>query len=249
MDIKLIRNATLRVTYSGRGFLIDPFLMPKHSIESFAGISPNPLVDLPCTPNDVVDGIEMVVISHLHPDHFDLIAQQLIPDETQVFCQPSDETMLKGGGFQTVTAINNSIVWEGITITRTSGQHGTGIWLQQMGSVSGFVFDSEDEPTVYWAGDTIMFEGVRQVLREKRPNIIITHSGGARFPGSEPIIMDDEQTIALCKDVPYAIVIAVHMEALDHCSVSRVQLRELAEQYGIGNDRLLIPSDGETICL
>lgn len=249
MKIQLIRNATLKINYSEKFFIIDPFLMPKHTIESFAGISLNPILDLPSTPEQVLEGISMVMVSHLHPDHFDPLVIQLLPNDTQIFCQPSDESLLRRAGFSSVKAIEASTEWNGINIIRTPGQHGTGIWAQQMGNVSGFVFQAKNEPTVYWAGDTILYEGVREVLVQIKPDIVITHSGGAKFPGSDPIIMNDEQTIALCKEAPQATIIATHMEALDHCTVSRKQLRELAEKSGIKSDKLLIPSDGQIISI
>lgn len=247
MKLQLIRNATLRITYAGRQFVTDPFLASKHTISSFAGKSPNPLVDLPCTPEEVVGGVETAIISHLHPDHFDPLAQQLLPKEIQVFCQPGDEFMLAGMGFQNVRAIQNSINWQGIKLTRTPGQHGTGFWAEQMGNVSGFVFQAEEESTLYWAGDTIWYEAVEEVITDFKPDIIITHSGGARFGDDDPIIMDAEQTIAVCKAATEAIVIAIHMETLDHLTVSRTDLRTLAESEGIKLNQLLIPADGETL--
>ena len=249
MNIQLIRNATLRVNYAGKEFVIDPFLAPRHSIESFAGVSPNPTVDLPCAPGEVVDGVDMVIVSHLHPDHFDSLAQQLLPNDIRMFCQPGDEGILRQIGFGSAQAIETSVEWDDIKISRTPGRHGTGVWAQQMGNVSGFVFEARGEPLVYWAGDTIYYEDVRQVLRDFGPDIIITHSGGAEFPGSGPIIMDGEQTIALSLDNPQATVVATHLESLDHCTVTRAKLRELAVQSGIPDERLLIPGDGESISL
>ena len=73
-----------------------------------------------------------------------------------------------------------------------------------------------------------------------------------RFPSSlvgdgEPIVMDGEQTVAVCLAAPKATVVAIHMESLDHGTVSRKALRALAESNGISASRLLIPADGETI--
>jgi hypothetical protein len=59
--------------------------------------------------------------------------------------------------------------------------------------------------------------------------------------------MDAEQTISLCQAAPNAVVVATHMEALDHGTVARADLRALAEKEGIGDDRLLIPLDGEVL--
>ena len=249
MKIRLFRNATLRITYAGKEFIIDPFLLPKDTIPSFAGISNNPTVDLPCAPEEVVDGAEMTIVSHMHPDHFDQLAAQLLPSEVTLFCQPGDEDMIRQFGMTGASPITDSTTWEGITITRTPGQHGTGVMAQQMGKVSGFVFQADGEPTVYWAGDTILYDGVRQVIKDIEPDVIITHSGGAQMQGSGPIIMDAEQTISICKESPNSKVVAVHLEALDHCPVTRARLRELARNSDIPDGSLLIPQDGETINL
>ena len=91
MQIQQIRNSTLRITYSKQLLLTDPVLSPRHSIKSFVGISPNPTVDLPCTPMDVIKDIDLVIISHLHVDHFDKSAQDLLLKDTPLLCQPADE--------------------------------------------------------------------------------------------------------------------------------------------------------------
>ena len=96
MKIRLIRSATLRLEYAGLRFVIDPYLAAKHSRPSFAGRSPNPLVDLPCSPRDVIAGIDLAIISHLHSDHFDPAAQELLPKDTPLLCQPGDEARTSG---------------------------------------------------------------------------------------------------------------------------------------------------------
>ena len=50
MQIQLIRNATLRFECAHRSFVIDPYLAAKHTRPSYTGASPNPLVELPCSP-------------------------------------------------------------------------------------------------------------------------------------------------------------------------------------------------------
>ena len=62
MKLQLVRSATLRLEYAQRRLVIDPYLAPKHSRPSFAGKSPNPLVDLPCLPAEVIVGIEVVLV-------------------------------------------------------------------------------------------------------------------------------------------------------------------------------------------
>jgi predicted alpha/beta hydrolase family esterase len=100
---------------------------------------------------------------------------------------------------------------------------------------------------LYWAGDTIWYARVEQVLAEKQPEIIVTHSCGATWKGSAPIVMDAEQTVAVCAAAPNSKVVAVHMEALDHATVSRAELRAYANAHGISAEQLFIPADGETL--
>jgi len=247
MQIQLIRNATLRMIYGHRVLVIDPYLAPKYSQEPLIGKSRNPLVDLPRSPEDVVADIEMAIISHLHPDHFDSLAQQVLPRNIQVYCQPGDEHPIKEAGFSNVMPVDRDVDWHGITITRAPGQHGDEVWAARMGPVSGFIFQADHEPTVYWAGDTIWYEAVEQVILETQPDIIITHSSGASFEAGKPIIMDGRQTIEVCQAAPQSTVIAVHMETFDFDTVSRKDLRAMAEAEGIEAEQLRIPADGETL--
>ena len=248
MEIKLIRNATLRVTYAGHTFLIDPYFAPKHSLPSFTGRSPNPMVDLPEQPSDIIKDCEMIIVSHLHTDHFDSLAQEMLPKELPIFCQPGDEGTISEKGFTQVTPITDQIVWQNISITRTTGRHGTTApILQMMGHVSGFVLAAEGEPMVYWMGDTVWYEDVQQVIDQHEPDIIITHSGGAVWGNGELIIMDAAQTIALCKYAPHSEVVATHIEALDHCLSTRSDLKKASLEAGILEGQLFIPEDGMTI--
>lgn len=247
MQLQLIRNATLRLRHHGQMLLIDPFFAPKHSLPAFADKSPNPLVDLPLPLDAVLEGVQAVIVSHLHTDHFDSVAKDVLPKNLPLFCQPGNDQPIQDSGFADVRVIADQLVWNGITITRTAGQHGDAQTAQLMGTVSGFLFQADDEPSLYWTGDTIWYAPVEQMLAEKQPEIIVTHSCGATWKGSAPIVMDAAQTVAVCAAAPNSKVVAVHMEALDHATVSRAELRAYADAHGISAEQLLIPADGETL--
>ena len=119
--------------------------------------------------------------------------------------------------------------------------------LDEMGEAAGFIFSAEGEPTVYWAGDTIWNDTLADLVARRRPQIIITHSCGAVWGDQVLILMDAAQTAAVCQAAPSSTVIAVHMEAVDHATVTRRDLRQYATAAGIGEDRLFIPADGETL--
>lgn len=253
MELTLIRNATLVLDYAGHRILIDPYFAPKHSLPSFTGKSPNPMVDLPFPPEKILDGVELLLVSHLHTDHFDTVAQEFIDKTLPLVCQPGDEEKIQSKGFQEVFPLQDSVEWNGIYITRTDGHHGLGEVEKLMGKVCGFVLQAEGEPTVYWAGDTVLCAEVEEAITHFQPHVIIIHACGAKWKldnGDQPlIVMDAEQAMQVCRLAPDSQVIATHMEALDHATVSRADLSEEARLEGLISQQFDIPEDGETLTL
>lgn len=255
MQMTLVRNATLLLNYGGHRLLLDPYFANSGTLPSFTGKAKNPLVDLPMPPDAIVDGVEMVLVSHLHADHFDEAAQAALEKAIPLFCQPGNDEKIREKGFTNVMPIAQSSTWQGITITRTDGHHGLGAVEQLMGTVSGFVLQAAGEPTIYWAGDTVLCDEVRAALAAHQPDVIITHSSGAMWPNPDDqsqrvlIVMDAAQTVATAQLAPAATLIATHMEALDHGTTSRADIRAAAAAAGISAEQLLIPADGETLVI
>lgn len=250
--VQLFRNATLKINYAGKTFLLDPMFSDKGMLPSFAGISQNPTVGLPFAVATLLQDIDYVLVSHTHPDHFDTVAAAMLGPDIPVLIQPDDIAFFKEQPFKNVKTITDKVVIDDVTIYRTSGKHGKGKVLEKMGTISGFVFQATGYPTLYIVGDSIWNEEIRQNCIAFNPDYIVVNSGGAILPPfaeDGPIIMDEEQVIALMEEASEAKVIAVHMEALDHCRVTRNSLRAKANEKNITPDRLLIPNDGETIRL
>ncbi|MGG1556312.1 MBL fold metallo-hydrolase [Paenibacillus ferrarius] len=250
MKIQLIRHATLLLTYAGVRFLIDPMFSGREEnppIPNTANDRRNPLVPLPAavSPNTYAQP-DVLVVTHLHRDHWDSAAAAVIPKATPVLCQPGDEAAFQEAGFTSVTAVNASISVHGVTLTRTSGQHGTGEIGRMMGRVSGFVFQAEGEPTVYLAGDTIWCEDVREAIAIHKPEWAILNAGGARFTTGDPITMDADDMIQVCRFAPQLKLVAVHMDAINHCLVTRADLRERLAREGL-LEQVMIPEDGEKV--
>jgi L-ascorbate metabolism protein UlaG (beta-lactamase superfamily) len=110
----------------------------------------------------------------------------------------------------------------------------------------GFSIAASSEPSLYWAGDTVLYPAVESIIATAKPDVIIVHACGARWDG-DLITMDAAEAVATCRLAPDATVIATHMESLDHATVSRDELRRHAREHGISPRQLLIPMDGETI--
>ena len=257
VKIQLIRNATMKINYAGKTFLTDPMLSDKFALVSRgAAWENNPTVDLPIPAEGVLNEIDFVLVSHIHGDHFDDAARDALSKTIGLLCQPIDCDFFKEAGFNNVMPVADTWRQGKITIARVGGQHATFDDIQNVpietveaaAKVSGFVFQSEGEPTLYWVGDSVLCEEVINVVNEFSPDIIVTHSGGAAADYEfGPIIMDEAQTLKLAQDAKNSIIVAIHLESLSHCSVKRDTLRSMADSASIPPSRFIIPEDGETI--
>jgi L-ascorbate metabolism protein UlaG (beta-lactamase superfamily) len=252
MDITLVRNATLLLEYGGRRLVVDPMLDPagaRGAIANTANPRPNPIVELPRPAEEVVDGLDAALVTHLHADHLDDTAVRLLGPRLPVACQPPDEEVLRRDrGFADVRPVTGGIDLCGIGVARTAGRHGTGEIGARMGPVSGYVLRAPGEPALYVAGDTIWCDEVDAALAEHLPDVVVVNAGAARFLEGDRIIMDADDVVETARAASRSIVVAVHLEALNHCPLSRSDLRAAVDAAGVG-DRVRIPADGETLSL
>jgi L-ascorbate metabolism protein UlaG (beta-lactamase superfamily) len=247
MKIQLIRNASLKIWINNKVILVDPMLGDKFSIPSFGGKSKNPLVDLPLAIEEVLEGLDAVLITHLHQDHWDEKAWEIIPKDTTIFCQPGDLEKIKAQGFHTIISIDGSLNFEGLNITRTKAQHGSGKILELMGEASGYILAANGEPTIYIVGDSILIPEITSYIDQHNPDVVLTNSGGAIMPGYEktPILMDATQTADLADYCSPKLLVTCHLEALDHCKVSREELNLLGSVKESRN--IFVPFDGDVM--
>ncbi|WP_442603162.1 MBL fold metallo-hydrolase [Paenibacillus sp. KN14-4R] len=246
MQIRLIRNATLWVQYAGVQFLIDPMFSDKGAnppIPNSSNTRRNPLVELPIPIDELIQP-DAVIVTHLHRDHWDEAAAAAIGKQVPIFCQPDEDERIRSHGFSSVTPVSSRVDYKGVTLIRTSGQHGTGVIRKLMGRVSGFIFKADGHPTLYLAGDTIWCEDVKQVLDAHRPDVTVVNSGGAHFAVGDPITMDADDVVRTSRYAPCTKVIAVHMDAINHCFVTREVLRDRLSAESL-LEQVTIPLDGE----
>lgn len=247
MRLRLIRHATLVVEYHGRKLLVDPMLDDtgvRPAVQNSPNPRNNPLVPLPTPVEEVLAGVEAVLVTHTHSDHWDGTAARLLEKDLPLFGQSEDEARFLGQGFRDVRAIRGQVVWNGIEITRTGGQHGRGEIGKAMAPVSGFVLRAVGEPTLYIAGDTIWCGDVDGMLREYDPAVVVVNAGAAQFLEGDPITMTADDVVATCQAAPRARVVAVHMEAINHCLLTRA---DLAFQLEAARVQATIPGDGEWV--
>ena len=115
-----------------------------------------------------------------------------------------------------------------------------------MAPVSGFVVQAGDSPSLYIAGDTIWCEEVEEAIQAHCPGIIVVNAGAAQFLEGDPITMTAEGVARVCRAAPEARVIAIHMEAINHCLLTRAELAEALAEQGLAA-RVEIPAGGENL--
>lgn len=250
-SLTLLRHATLLVEYADITLLVDPML-------GEAGVSPpiqnspndrrNPLVDLPAGVDLEALAFDALLVTHLHNDHLDDVAKERLAGHGgPTLCQPEDAAALEAEGFEDVRPVDESLALGEVTVTRTPARHGHGGLAEAMAPVSGFVFEAPGEPTLYHAGDTVWYEGVAETLDRFDPDAVVANAGAAQFTEGRPITMTAEDVVALCAATD-ARIVADHMDAINHCLLSRADLRAALEDAG-HTDRVAIPEDGETVGL
>ena len=235
-DVTLVRNATALATVDGTTFLVDPLFASQGAlppIDNTPNERNNPLVSMP----DVDLSHDAVIVTHRHPDHFDDAARNELDVDVPLFCQPAEADAFAEDGFTDVRPVEETASFDGVTLHRTPGRHGHGELAKQMGPVSGFVLDGDE--TLYLAGDTVWYDPVAETLDRFDPDAVVLNGGAARFNQGEPITMGVDD-VAAVREATDAAVAVVHMEAINHCLLSREELR--AETEGV-----LVPEDGERI--
>ena len=251
MRLRLIRNATLHVKAAGRCLLVDPMLDPagaRPPVEDTPNPVRNPLVELPEPAEVVVKGLDAALVTHLHRDHLDATAISLLPKDLPLFCQPEDVETLRGHGFEDVRPVADALDWDDVRIARTAGRHGTGEIGEQMAPVSGFVIEAPGEPVLYVAGDTIWCDEVAEAIDGHHPEVVVVNAGGARFLEGDPIVMTADDVVAVARHAPDARVVAVHLEAINHCPQTRADLHQRLHEEEL-TERVTVPEDGAEVPL
>ncbi|OBR63171.1 MBL fold metallo-hydrolase [Paenibacillus oryzae] len=246
VSIHHIRHATSILVINGKRILIDPML------SKAGGLSPvpltrnyvrNPLVEM-TVPLSVFQDIDAILLTHRHFDHWDKKALSVLDKGLPVLCQPKDQASVLSAGFSRALPVDESLEWEGISIKRIQGIHAYGLTGKLLGPVSGFILDSAQQGSVYIVGDCMLTPAIEEAFRKYAPDIAIVNTGEAQMIWGAVITMTREDVLRLARLSPKTKLAAVHMDAINHCKLSRRELEVyLREQHCDG--AVWIPEDGE----
>jgi L-ascorbate metabolism protein UlaG (beta-lactamase superfamily) len=256
MRMHFLRNATFLLQTGRHQILVDPMLGPPGSLMSLTfvrGPQRNPLVPLPkCIDLAQLAAASACVLTHCrygHADHLDRPGMRLLAEHRiQVYAQARDQTYLERRGMQVMPVrVGVRQPFLDGTILAVPTQHGYD-WLHWlMGPGVGYVIELPNEPSVYICGDTILTPEVAGTITRLKPDIVVVSAGGARLDIGRPILMTPDDIIR-CITLAPGRVVALHLEALNHCPTTRETIRHRAEQAGVMH-KVLIPDDGAVLQL
>ncbi|NEN76524.1 MBL fold metallo-hydrolase [Pelistega sp. NLN82] len=253
-----IRNATAKIHYGQTTFLVDPYLAPKGTYEGFKGTinseKRNPLIEMAEPVESVLKGVDAVIVTHTHDDHWDEYAQKAIPKDLPIFVQNAgDAKIIRSQGFKDVRVLGKNTEFNQVKLSKTGGQHGTDEMYanpqlaELLGDAMGVVMQAADEKTLYIVGDTIWNYEVDTALERYKPDVVVMNTGYAQLEGipNSSIIMGTEDVAKMRQVAPNADIITVHMDAVNHAALSSNDMRAFVEKQKL--QKVAVPKEGEVL--
>lgn len=252
MYIQQIRNATLKIVYGGIAFLVDPWLQDQGTGFSAKAVKPEmqgikcPMNALPDSPENILRDIDYCLVTHLHFDHF---SSDYLPRDLRIVAQNhEDADKIREIGFENTVAFESELLTiGGVSIHKTKAIHGDNDKaVEKMGKVCGYLFEAPDEKCLYLAADTIYCPEVEQIIRKYHPDAIILNCCEATTPLGR-LIMNLPDIEKVCQAAPQSIVIASHLESVNHALLTRGDIIAFANKRSLSGIR--VPENGELITL
>ncbi len=236
--IFFIGTATVLLRFAGFTIVTDPnFLHSGEKVRLGYGLRStrrtNPAMEI----EDLLP-LDLVVLSHMHEDHFDRVAGQKLDKSTPIATTPHATAALQKAGFTAARALEN---WDSLLVTKgdvqlrvTSmpGQHGPGLLSKALPPVMGSMleFSTSQAQTLfrmYITGDTLIHEALREIPR-RFPDIdlALLHLGGTRVAGIL-LTMDGAQGVHMLKIVRPKLSIPIHF---NDYTVFKSPLRDFARE-------------------
>lgn len=261
MKIHHLRNATFVIEAGPHHILIDPMLSDPSALPPFAYFAHeparNPLVSLPPNAPDILERVTLCLVTHsqkwgigplTHTDHFDKPGRDFLRErDIPVICLARDAAYMEKNGIRVDAKLR---YWApvdlfGGRITAVPARHGHGWMARFMANGAGFHLALPGEPSIYISGDTVYTADTERALADLRPDIAVVAAGGASLDVGGPILMPLPEIMKFIANAP-GNVVANHMDALNHCPVTRHRLKRALAGSGL-TEKVFIPGDGEVL--
>jgi L-ascorbate metabolism protein UlaG (beta-lactamase superfamily) len=232
-----IGGPTVLIEVGGWRLLTDPtFDAPGQRYAFGWGTSSEKLAG-PAIAATEVGPIDAVLLSHdHHGDNLDSAGRALLPSAGAVITTVAGAKRLGANARGLAPWGSTRLEAAGrppIDITATPCRHGPPLSRPIVGHVIGFAlrWDGQQHGALWISGDTVLYDGLREVASRVRVGAALLHLGGVQFPISGPLryTMTARDAVALCRLMQPAVVIPIHYEGWKHFREGREAIeREFA---------------------
>jgi L-ascorbate metabolism protein UlaG (beta-lactamase superfamily) len=190
-----------------------------------------------------VGAIDAVLLSHdHHEDNLDAAGRALLPAVgTVVTTVPGAKRLADDPGIKAATPgpdLRGLAAWSTtrleapgrptIEILATPCRHGPPLSHPIVGEVVGFALSWEGQAhgALWISGDTVLYDGVREVAERVDVGTALFHLGGVQFPISGPLryTMTGADAAELCGQIRPTTAIPIHYEGWKHFREGRSQV-------------------------
>ena len=255
-SIFFVGNATVLIRYAGFTILTDPnFLHAGDHVHLGYGLSSkrttNPAVEIEDLPP-----LDFVLLSHLHGDHFDRVAERKLNKATPIISTRHATSYLEKVGFTRTHALKT---WEPIDVTKGEanlhltampGTHGPGPLGAVLPPVMGSMLEfgsatGETRLRMYISGDTLIHERLREIPRRFLDvDLALLHLGGTRVLGIM-VTMDAEQGVEAITIVDPRTAIPIHYNDYEVFTSPLEDFKQAVSKAGL-DERVHYLSHGDT---
>jgi L-ascorbate metabolism protein UlaG (beta-lactamase superfamily) len=225
LTLTFIGNATVLLSWGSFTVLTDPsFLHAGQRVHLGYGLFTARLLD-PAMQVEDLPPLDAVVLSHLHGDHWDRVAQRSLDRALPVITTPHASRRLQGlAGFRHAVGVDT---WERhtlvkghelLTVTALPGRHGPALVARLLPPVMGSLLEFGDTTgavaqRVYLTGDTLMYDRIHEIARRcPDVDLAVVHLGGTTLPGGIVVTMDGRQGADLLSVVRPRRAVPVHVD-------------------------------------
>jgi L-ascorbate metabolism protein UlaG (beta-lactamase superfamily) len=191
--------------------------------------------------------IDAVLLSHdHHDDNLDPAGRALLPSAGLVITTVPGAKRLGGGARGLAPWGATRLDAPGrpsIEVTATPCRHGPPLSRPIVGDVIGFAlsWDGQEHGVLWISGDTVLYDGVREVADRLQVDTALLHLGGVQFPITGPLhyTMTATQAVELSQLVQPRTIIPIHYEGWKHFREGREEIeREFAKAPSELRDRI-----------
>ena len=221
-SVLFVGTATVLIRYAGFTILTDPnFLHRGDHVHLGYGLISRRRTD-PAIEIEDLPPLDFVLLSHLHGDHFDRVAQRKLNKATPIISTRHAVAYLKRKGFTSTHALKT---WETLSITKGQarlsltampGTHAPGPLAAALPPVMGSMLEfrsarGETRLRLYISGDTLVHEHLKEIPRRyPEIDLALLHLGGTMILGVVMVTMDAGQGVETIRIIEPRTAIPIH---------------------------------------